>query len=330
MKTKTRILIFQIVLMSILLMHMSSCNKDDESLPVLTTDGTWCIIATNAHCSGYIISEGGTRVQISGICWSTGQTPTIFEHRVVNSFGYDIQCTLSGLNPSTTYYVRAFARNKNGIGYGNEISFTTPKEYIFFNPELTYGSLTDIDNNIYKTITIGTQTWMAENLMVTHYRNGDPITNVSNYSDWKTLLSGAYCCYNNDTIFTLTYGNLYNWHAVNDSRNIAPIGWHVPSVTDWTILGTYMEEQMFTRWDLMETCGHHWSYDFGYGGAPTNTTGFTVLPAGSRNSYDDFIGLSQEAVIWSSTEDNSSNAWTWGEISIEKSYGCSVRCIKDN
>jgi hypothetical protein len=103
------------------------------------------------------------------------------------------------------------------------------KVVIIFNPNLTYGSLIDIDGNEYKTISIGTQTWMAENLKTTKYRNGDPIPNVTDDTEWGKLSTGAYCDYDNIPDNSAIYGKLYNWYAVDDSRNIAPTGWHVPT-----------------------------------------------------------------------------------------------------
>jgi uncharacterized protein (TIGR02145 family) len=95
--------------------------------------------------------------------------------------------------------------------------------------------LTDIDRNVYQTVKIGDQVWMAENLRVTHYRNGDAIPNVKD-EEWSDLRSGAYCAYENDETTAVTYGYLYNWSAVNDSRNIAPAVWHVPTDEEWKTL----------------------------------------------------------------------------------------------
>jgi uncharacterized protein (TIGR02145 family) len=97
--------------------------------------------------------------------------------------------------------------------------------YLILNSLAFCQTVTDIDGNVYQTVTIGNQIWMAENLKVTHYRNGDEIPNVTVQEDWKNLTTGAYCNYNNVAV----YGRLYNWLAVNDNRNIAPAGWHVPS-----------------------------------------------------------------------------------------------------
>jgi uncharacterized protein (TIGR02145 family) len=100
--------------------------------------------------------------------------------------------------------------------------------------------VTDYDGNVYQIVLIGGQCWMMENLKVTHYRNGDPIPHVPNIGEWYGLSSGAYCDYNNDPGNVETYGRLYNWYAVDDSRNIAPEGWHVPTDDEWKQLEMYL------------------------------------------------------------------------------------------
>ena len=102
------------------------------------------------------------------------------------------------------------------------------------------GTVTDIDGNLYYTVKIGEQWWMLENLRVTHYRNGDAIPNVTDDAEWEGLSTGAYCDYDNDPANVATYGRLYNWYAVGDSRNIAPAGWHVPSDDEWQTLVDYL------------------------------------------------------------------------------------------
>ena len=95
------------------------------------------------------------------------------------------------------------------------------------------GTIRDVEGNVYKIVKIGSQWWMAENLKVTQYRTSEWIINVTGSKTWPDLNVGAYCYYGNDFNNSAIYGNLYNWHAVNDSRNIAPVGWHVPSKTSW-------------------------------------------------------------------------------------------------
>ena len=153
-----------------------------------------------------------------------------------------------------------------------------------FNPSLTYGTLTDQDGNVYKTIVIGNQTWMAENLRTTKYRDGSPIPNVTEITAWGNLTTGAYCNYNNttsaDTI--ATYGRLYNWYAAIDSRNIAPTGWHVPNDAEWETLIYYLGGYSVVGGKMKETGTTHWiSPNTG----ATNESGFTALPSGLRLGY---------------------------------------------
>ena len=207
-------------------------------------------------------------------------------------------------------------------------------------------TVTDIDGNTYKTVKIGNQWWMAENLKVTHYRNGDPIPNVTSDSEWGILKTGAYCAYNNNESTTDTYGYLYNWFSINDSRKIAPEGWHVPTDAEWKELEMYLgmnqSEADNTGWrgtdeggKLKETGTTHWNSP---NTGATNESGFTALPGGYRYS----LGSNQMnygAYFWSVTEYNNNNAWRrlviYSSSNIYRNYankteGFSVRCIKDN
>jgi uncharacterized protein (TIGR02145 family) len=116
----------------------------------------------------------------------------------------------------------------------SDLSFLIDYMFINFTPlPPCAGTVTDIDGNVYQTVTIGTQVWMKENLKVTHYRNGEAIPNVTDGNVWGALTTGAYCEYNNDVNNVATYGRLYISYAVADNRNIAPTGWHVPSDAEW-------------------------------------------------------------------------------------------------
>jgi len=205
-----------------------------------------------------------------------------------------------------------------------------------FNPDKTYGTVTDIDWNVYKTIVIGTQTWMAENLRVTRYQNGDIIPNIADTAQWAHLESGAFCNYNNtedlDTI--ATYGRLYNWYAAADSRNIAPKGWHVPSASEWNILFSYVGGDAIAANKLKEVGDTHWADPF----ESDNSSGFTALPGGwrfyDRNSEN--IGL--YGIWWTTTELNTNSAaflyLQFYSSMVYKDFnpkndGYSVKCIKD-
>ena len=145
------------------------------------------------------------------------------------------------------------------------------------NPPVT--TVTDQDGNVYHTVTIGTQVWMVENLKTTKYRNGDGIQNVTDSIAWWNLTSGAYCIYRNDVNNLATYGRLYNWYAVIDSRKLTPAGWHIPTDAEWTTLTDYLGSTCGDK--LKEKGPNHWGGD----NTATNETGFTALPGGNRAGW---------------------------------------------
>ena len=208
--------------------------------------------------------------------------------------------------------------------YSNEVSFDI-KTFV----------VVDIDGNVYKTVKIGNQWWMAENLKVTHYRNGDAIPNVTDNTAWNGLTSGAYCDYNNISTNADIYGRLYNWYAVNDGRGIAPEGWHVPSYTEWQTFVNYLGGSSISGGKMKETGTDHWiSPNTG----ATNESGFGGLPGGQRLPSGIYEILGYVGLYWSSSQISSSNSWwlnmVYNNASIyygdcDKKYGISVRCIKD-
>lgn len=206
-----------------------------------------------------------------------------------------------------------------------------------FNPQLTYGTMTDQDGNTYKTITIGSQTWMAENLRTTKYRNGDNIPKTTSNSSWASTVSGAYCIYNNsvDPSFIATYGSLYNWFAINDSRNIAPEGWHVPTNAEWDILIQFLGGSSVGGGKMKESGMLHWNSP---NSGATNESGFTALPGGLRHYDGSFGMLKEHGSWWSTTISGNGDVWI-KDIFLEnaniesyefgKTFGFSVRCVKD-
>jgi len=211
----------------------------------------------------------------------------------------------------------------------------------------------DVDGNNYSVVKIGTQTWMTENLKTKKYRTGDVIPNVVNDTTWWSLTTGALCFYNNNPVSENTYGILYNWLAVNDSRNIAPVGWHVASDAEWATLENYLiangsnydgttadnkiakSLSAATGWMTCDTIvgatGNNLSKN--------NSTGFTALPAGNRTCGSVYEHRDYYAYWWSSTELNATQAGGRG-ISFQasgfyglvggKSGGVPVRCVKDS
>ena len=200
------------------------------------------------------------------------------------------------------------------------------------NPKSNELILNDIDGNIYHTVTIGTQVWMVENLKTTKYRNGDLISYVTDGSEWKYLINGAYSNYNNDTNNALNYGRLYNWYVLNDSRNIAPTGWHVATDADWTTLTSFLGGTNIAGKKLKSETS--WNSN----GNGSDDFGFSAFPGGYRNKNGVFEFIDSFGYWWSSTENNSSYAWSrsiycdsndyYRNNSIKNS-GFSVRCVKD-
>jgi uncharacterized protein (TIGR02145 family) len=198
------------------------------------------------------------------------------------------------------------------------------------------GVVKDIDGNTYKTIKIGTQIWMVENLKVTHYLNGELIPKITDNTDWSNLTTGARCYYNNDSAtYNGTYGALYNWESVN-TDNICPTGWHIPNNDEWISLASYLGGYNVAGGKLKETGIIHWMTP---NAGATNETGFTALPGGSR-LYDGgtFFNNGQYGYFWTSTEVTTSQAYYWyvfyqesilgGGSGLNKNFGCSVRCLR--
>jgi uncharacterized protein (TIGR02145 family) len=238
------------------------------------------------------------------------------------------------LSKATVYHFRIIAVNPKGTIYGNDMTFTTTDASIgsiIFNPDLTYGSVGDMDGNSYRTIKIGTQTWMAENLKTTRYNDG-------------TFIGSPGCTwYKNDVgTYKDVYGALYTWDAVdpgmNPQKNVCPVGWHVPGETEWNLLISYLRGAISAGGKLKETGTTHWT---GVNSGATNETGFTALPGGyNKDGAGNFLGLGTMGFWWGSSIDNISGMpFYWimynNENDISRSIenkhsGLSVRCVSDN
>jgi len=193
--------------------------------------------------------------------------------------------------------------------------------------------VTDIDGYIYEAVGIGDQIWMAENLKVTHYNNGDDILTGYTDGEWHQLQAGAYAVYDDDPSNSDTYGKLYNWHAVDDDRGVCPEGWHVPSYEEWTILTDYLGGTSVAGGKMKEAGFDHWNSP---NTGATNESGFTGLAAGYRNgSSGHYSAMLIHGYFWSFFE-NSGNS-TYSYLSFNDSYltwddnnnehGFSIRCV---
>jgi uncharacterized protein (TIGR02145 family) len=205
--------------------------------------------------------------------------------------------------------------------------------------------ITDIDGNSYSTVKICNQTWMAKNLDVARYRNGDIIPQVTDPTQWANLTTGAWCWYNNDSSNGAVYGRLYNWYAVNDPRGLAPEGWHVPSDGEWNIFikcvdpnsdtsGVFLQTSIGGGY-LKEVGYNHWSYpNIG----ATDNFEYTAMPSGMREIDGTFSAMSYLGLWWSNTQLNQNESYKrgvgfndsgFGRDVFNKKWGFSVRCVKD-
>jgi len=311
------------------------CVKDiTATFPVVTTIAALALTDSTATSGGDIIDDGGVDVTESGVCWSTTENPTMENNKTTNSAVIGaFSSSMNGLTANTIYYVRAYATNSVGTAYGNEFILKTYS-----------GTITDIDGNVYNTVVIGTQTWIVENLKTTKYRTGESIANVTDNNAWAASSTGAWCYYNNAAVNGTKYGKLYNWFAVTDNRNIAPVGWHVATNSELITLYNYISTQpgtlglvskslaAATDWNAYTTEG-----TVGTDFIKNNSSGFSALPAGARGLSGSFIGIGRYGGFWCSSKSNATKAlfmaliYNGGNVdgNDNKQYGLSVRCVKD-
>ena len=363
MKTKSKIYYYHLAMIMLLLTITNGCKKEKPepfpvNIPTVITEIS-DISSTSAIVYGDIISCQGSWGDFvynlgRGICWSNINLNPTFSGDSKGDTSNLLNCSFSikldYLTPGTTYYVRAFAENIVGRGYGNVVEFSTLGSIIgdiHFNPDLTYGTLSDIAGNTYKTIKIGSQTWMAENLKTSKYNDNTDIPIITDQKEWVYRSTPAYCWYINDeSKYKNTYGALYNWYTVETGK-LCPSGWHVPSLEEWGTLYTNLDEMNDACGQLREPDTIHWITT---NTEVTNSSGFTALPGGTRIGFlqeyypdlDYFVNLGYAGDFWSTSEEPDlfgcyiGSSWYFyydnscGYYAHGKSTGLSIRCLKDN
>jgi uncharacterized protein (TIGR02145 family) len=302
---------------------------------VTSTTAATSVTSTTATLNGSINANNSTTNVTFEYGTSTGygQTATAIQSPVSGSVPLNVNADLTGLTPETLYHYRVKAVNSVGTSYGNDITFST------------LATLTDIDGNVYNTVTIGTQTWMAENLKTTKYNDGTTIHNITVDATWAAANTGAYSDYSNIPANSTTYGRLYNWYAVdnnvftrgasNGGKNVCPTSWHVPTDAEWLTLTTYLGGESVAGGKLKETGTTHWTTP---NSGTTNETGFTALPFGNRTNDGIYLHIKDYGFWWSTTEYSTTTAWPrsmhYGTTYVNryysnKQFGFSVRCLRD-
>jgi uncharacterized protein (TIGR02145 family) len=287
--------------------------------------------ATSANIGVNVTVAVEETVTSRGVYWSLTSDPVNTGSSISEGAGLGhFFSPLTGLTPGTKYYAVAYASTDAGTAYGDEISFTT----------MTEGSVTDIDGNNYKIVTIGTQVWMAENLKTTSFNDSSPVPLITDSIEWTNTTGPGYCWYNNDeTTYKPVYGALYNWYAAATGK-LCPTEWHVPTETEFNDLSDFLGGSSVSGGKLKEAGLIHW--DSPNKGA-NNESAFIGVPGGGRyklfGNFDEFFDIGYASYYYCLPEFSASEYWYTGLYSPErfiyfdhyapKSDGLSVRCIKN-
>lgn len=299
--------------------------------PALTTTTVTGLTTTTATSGGNVTDDNGAAVDLRGVCWNTTGSPTSSESHTENGGGAgSFSSSITGLTAGTVYYVRAYARNSAGTGYGNQLRFST--------------SASDADGNIYPTVVIGTQLWMQSDLKTTKLNDNSPISNIQDNGLWASATAPAWSWFGNNSSYGSTYGILYNWYTVETGK-LCPSGWHVPTDPEFKTLemnlGMTQGDADNSGWrginqgtQLKFTST--WTPSTG-----TNSSGFRALGGGYRFGMDgSFNDFGVVAYWWSSSlhwsdatkalyrrlDSNETGVYREGVI---KAGGKYVRCLKN-
>ena len=319
-----------------------SCKKDETAppqaqpkasvKPAVSTDSTALITDSSARISGRIVSEGSDTIQLAGMEWKGVSEPETAYNRLISdsavfSFG------IKNLQPGTRYQTRAFASSAAGISYGTVLTFQTDTIPSVVCP----ATVTDIDGNVYQVIRLGSQCWMKENLRCTKFRNGTSLKNNLDAATWSTIQAGSYTSYADVSANGTTYGYLYNQYTVLDAGKICPVGWHVPSDAEWSLLENHLGGSSVAGGKLKSMS----TAPSGLWASPntgaSNSTGFIALPGGQRNPSGDYQEIGQKGFWWSSGTQNNAKPRSLSSTSaasvavspVNRASGYSIRCVAD-
>jgi uncharacterized protein (TIGR02145 family) len=314
------------------------CSEEAVEPPSVSIGLITNISGNSASVSAQVIFDGNSMVSDRGILLGDEPQVTFLHTKVSNGTGMGVfETSLNNLYPGKRYYLKAYAVNAAGVSFSEEKSFTTT------------AAVTDIDGNIYTSVSIGSQTWLKENLKVSRFCNGDEIPYVPDPDTWAKLAENiywgaAYTYYNNDASYNTRYGKLYNWYPTIDSRGLCPTGWHIPNELEWETLLTFLGGHAEAGGKLKTVGTTDWL-------APnvgaSDQSGFSGLPGGWRLNDGTYQAISILGLWWSTTESEgdfppsytakalllvyeNGTAWNINEnYSWLKGDGLSCRCLKD-
>lgn len=322
---------------ALLLLH---CSKEYSGVgkPEVMTLGGDSTGYTTARVRGSIVSDQGKPVVAFGILVSSRDDFKTYDSLSCNLLSDNsFDTVVTGLGYHQTLYLKAWAKNEIGIGYGEVVAYKHTGSGITFNPNVHYDTLEDIDGNRYLTVMINNREWMAENLKTTRYSDGTPIPYVEVNEDWFVLSTPAYCWYMSDEPSGMAvYGAMYNWFTVATGK-LCPVGWHVPDSTEYVQLVKHLGGDAYAGIKLKEKGSLHWMGS----NSATNSSGFTAMPGGQRSNSGMYLYQGFHGYLWTSTPDPiyptrsrfimmlGTESVCYYDFSATKQMGHSVRCVKD-
>jgi len=296
------------------------------AVPTIYTDSITSLSHNMAEVACNVVNNGGSPVTSRGICWGYIQNPTIANQHAMGGSGTgSYTVVISGIYPSSTYYIRSFAVNAAGITYGNQLTINTPAPPSY--------PVYDIDGNGYDTIRIGNQYWLKQNLTTSRYTDGDSIAQAATQAEWPGLISGG-TGWLSSSNYPAFYGKLYNWYAVT-TDNLCPVGWRVPTDGDFNVLIQYLNGANSAGDKLKLADTQYWINNTF---TATNSSEFSAYPGGMRSTWGSFQNIGTQANFWSASESSITHASSKQLLNTstgittqnaDKKSGFSVRCIGD-
>jgi uncharacterized protein (TIGR02145 family) len=326
----------------LLLVVIISCKKKNIS-PSVSTIGISNLTSQTVVVEGKVNNHGNSILSAQGVVISKYPDP------VVPSLGYVTAentannyfvSTIINLEPQTLYYLRTYVTDNTGkTYYSEESTFSTPpSETSQFNPNKSYGTMADIEGNQYKTVEIGGQTWMAENLKVSKFNDGSLINEVLSPNVFTNGGNPAWCYYNDSVEYNDLHGKLYNYYVTMNVKNVCPTGWHIPNSDDINSLMNYLSNNPGGK---LKAIGYNYWNSPNVGA--TNETGFSAIGTGYRSN--DFWGNKSVVEYWckngtsanilgiNAGMEGGSNQFTsdlyYNFENLTSNKGYSIRCIKD-